>query len=44
MVLPTWREVGTMLQPGIPLAFCMASVMTSIVSATNLAAGEVLAC
>lgn len=37
--LPSTTHVLDMLKTGVPLAFCIASVMTTVVSATNLAAG-----
>jgi len=38
-VLPTPAVLGEMLKPGIPLAFCIASAMAMVVTATNMAAG-----
>lgn len=37
--LPKLAETIDMLKPGVPLAFCMGAVMTTVVSATNLATG-----
>lgn len=37
--LPSASVVLEFLKPGIPLGFCIASAMTLVVSATNLAAG-----
>lgn len=38
--LPQLPVIAEFLKPGIPLGFCIASAMTLVVSATNLAAGE----
>ena len=40
--LPQVSVVGEFLKPGLPLGFCIASAMTLVVSATNLAAGKAL--
>ena len=37
--LPKLSVLTEFLKPGIPLGFCIASAMTLVVSATNLAAG-----
>ncbi len=37
--LPSLDETLQMLQPGLPLAFCVAAMMTTVVTATNLASG-----
>lgn len=37
--LPKLSVLAEFLKPGIPLGFCIASAMTLVVSATNLAAG-----
>ncbi len=39
--LPKLAVLAEFLKPGIPLGFCIASAMTLVVSATNLAAGKV---
>lgn len=39
-ILPRVAVVGEFLKPGVPLAFCIASAMALVVSATNLAAGK----
>lgn len=37
--LPPLRQWGATLRPGIPFAFCIASVVASLLFATNLATG-----
>lgn len=37
---PSLGETLSMLQPGLPLAFCVAAMMTTVVTATNLASGQ----
>ncbi len=37
--LPPLRQWGATLQPGIPFAFCIAAVVTALLTATNLATG-----
>lgn len=39
-VLPSPSQSLGMLKTGIPLAFCIASVMTTVVTATNIATGD----
>ena len=38
--LPPLAQWGATLQPGIPFAFCIAAVVTALLTATNLATGE----
>lgn len=38
-VPPSLDETAEMLKPGIPLAFCIGALMTTVVAATNIASG-----